>query len=130
MLCITAPEESHGDILYVFEDCLTVDDVSVIHPGSSTYVRSAAHHDATKIVKYRLRPGPGRCQLHFCAHVYRDKYGRLDAPLMDLVRHIGCEAAECSDVAFSTAQIVSGVPRERSVCLCTWNPQLDRAVAS
>jgi hypothetical protein len=56
----TTPEESSGDILYVFEDRLTMDGASVMHPGSSTYTRSAAQcpgavaaqdHDTAKIGK-------------------------------------------------------------------------------
>jgi hypothetical protein len=56
--------------------------------------------------------------------------GRLGAPLMDLIRRIGCEAAECSEFNFSSAQFVSGFLRELSVCLCKWDYQLDRVVAS
>jgi hypothetical protein len=48
---------------------------------------------------------------------------------MHLIRQIGCKAAECSEFNFSSAQFVSGVLRELSVCLCKGNYQLDRVVA-
>jgi hypothetical protein len=34
-----------------------------------------------------------------------ETYHSLDAPLMDLVRCIGCEAAKCSELNFSIAQL-------------------------
>jgi hypothetical protein len=33
----------------------------------------------------------------------------IGAPLMDLISRLRCEAAECSDFAFSSAQFVSGI---------------------
>jgi hypothetical protein len=57
-------------------------------------------------------------------------YGRLGAPLMDLLRRIGCEAAEPSEFKFSSAQFVSGLLTELCVCLCKWKHQLDHVVAS
>jgi hypothetical protein len=57
-------------------------------------------------------------------------YGRIGAPLMHLIRRIGCEAAEYSEFNFSSARFVSGALRELSVCLCKWNHQFDRVVAS
>jgi hypothetical protein len=39
-----------------------------------------------------------------------EKNGRLGAQLMgDLINRLGCEAAECIDFAFSSAQFVSGI---------------------
>jgi hypothetical protein len=45
-------------------------------------------------------------------------YSRLGAPLMDLIRRIGYEAAACSEFNLLSAQFVSGVLRKLSVCLC------------
>jgi hypothetical protein len=36
-----------------------------------------------------------------------ETYGRLGATLIDLIRRIGCEAADCSEFNFSSAQFVS-----------------------
>jgi hypothetical protein len=111
-----------------------VGDVSVIHPGSSTFRRSAAQRpgvaaasrDAANNAKYRRREGAS------CTFVPMliESYGRRGAPQMDLIQRIGCEAAECSEFNFSSTRFVSGVLRRLSVCLCKWNHQLDRVCAS
>jgi hypothetical protein len=100
----TAPEEAHVDILYVFQDRLTVGDVAVIHPGSSTYRRSAAqrpgaaaaHCNAAKITKLRRREDARYTFVPMSIKTH----GRLGAPVMDLFRHICCKAAECSEFTF------------------------------
>jgi hypothetical protein len=47
-----------------------------------------------------------------------ETYSPLGTPLMELIRRIGCEAAEWSELNFLSAQFVSVVCREMSVCLC------------
>jgi hypothetical protein len=103
----TAPEEARGVILYVLEDHMTEADVSVIYPDSLTYRRSAtqhpdtaaAHSDAAKIAKYRRWDGAS----YTFVPMSIEPYGRLGAPRMDLIRRIGCEAAECSEFKLSSA---------------------------
>jgi hypothetical protein len=117
----TAREEARGDILYVLEDRPTVGDISVMHPGSLNYRRSAAQHpgaaaaqrDATKMAKYR-------CQ-EDASYAFVPMSIETEGRLGTLIRCIGCEAAECSEFNFSSAQFVSGVLRELSVCPCKWN---------
>jgi hypothetical protein len=86
---------------------------------------AAAYRDAPEIAKFKRREDAS----YIFVPMSIETYSRLGAPLMDLIRRIGCEAAECSEFNFSSAQFVSGVLRELSACLCRWNHQLDRVVA-
>jgi hypothetical protein len=109
-----------------------VGDILVIHPGSSTYRRSAAHRqgavaelrDADKIPKCRC---PGNTN-NILVKMFIRTSGYLGALLVDLIRSLGCEAAKCSDITLFSVHFLSGVLREFSECLCKWNHQMDCTV--
>jgi hypothetical protein len=122
-----------GDLLFSLEGQQCVGDVSVIHPGASTYCAvaaktdggAAARRDAAKTALYR---GYGAGYYRFVPLTV-ETFGRLGQPLMKLITDVSNQATQHGNGTFTREQFVTGVLRELSVCLCRRNASLERAVA-
>jgi hypothetical protein len=122
-----------GDLLFSLEGQQCVGDVSVIHPGASTYCAvaaktdggAAARRDAAKTALYR---GYGAGCYRFVPLTV-ETFGRLGQPLMKLITDVSNQATQHGNGTFTREQFVTGVLRELSVCLCRRNASLERAVA-
>jgi hypothetical protein len=132
----TAPAgrtEARGDVLFELNGTLRVGDVSVIHPGASSFRRAAANsagaaaalRDEQKRRQYRLQGSTG----YLFVPLTLETYGRLGKPLMSLLGDVGQLAADRGQGLFTKQQFVQGVLRELSVCLCRYNAMLERGVA-
>jgi hypothetical protein len=126
------PTGSHGDLLFSPEGQQCVGDVSVIHPGASTYCAVAAEtdggaatqRDADKTALYR---GYGAGCYRFVP-LTLEALSRLGKPLMKLITDVSDQATQHSNGTFTREQFVTGVLRELSVCFCRRNASLEQAV--
>jgi hypothetical protein len=127
------PTGARGDLLFSLEGQQCVGDVSVIHPGASTYCAVAAktdgstatRRDADKTALYR---GYGAGCYRFVPLTV-DTFGRLGKPLMKFITYVSDQATQPGNSTFIREQFVTGVLRELSVCLCHRNASLEWAVA-
>jgi hypothetical protein len=127
------PTGACGDLLLSLEGQQCMGDVSVIHPGASTYCAvaaktdggAAAQRDADKTALYQ---GCGAGCYRFVPLTV-ETFGRLGKPLMKLVTDVSDQATQHGNGTFACEQFVTGVFRELSVCLCHRNASLERAVA-
>ena len=118
--------DSRGDILFMMPSGLTVADVSVIHPASTTYVHAAQTtggaatlRDAAKIAKYTSADPNGYAFIPLST----ESYGRLGKPAMGLLNTLAATAA-ASGVVKDT--FVANALRELSIGLCRGNGALYR----
>jgi hypothetical protein len=127
------PTGARRDLLFSLEGQQCVGDVSVIHPGASTYCAVAAktdggaatRQDADETALYR---GYGAGCYRFVPLTV-ETFGRLGKPLMKLITDVSDQATQHGNGAFTREQFVTGVLRELSVCLCRCNASLERAVS-
>jgi hypothetical protein len=127
------PTGARGDLLFSLEGQQCVGEVSVIHPGASTYFAvaaktdggAAALRDAAKTALYR---GYGAGCYRFL-HLTVETFGRLGNSLMKLITDVSDQATQHGNGTFTREQFVTGVLREFSVCLCRRNASLELAVA-
>jgi hypothetical protein len=123
---------ARGDILFVLDAELCVADVSIIHPGASTYRQAAAAtagaaaaiRDTAKRAQYRT----GELSAYRFVPLSAETFGRLGKPFMALLSQLGDLAVTRGDGLLSKEQFVSGVIRELSVSLCKTNARLEHGV--